>query len=174
MADTPALNRHLERLADHLNRSGHTLATAESCTGGLLAGAFTSLSGASNWYEGGFVTYRLRAKQHVLDIHADTLRTFGAVSEVVAKQMAQQTLAHCDAQLAVATTGLAGPEGDGTDTPVGTLWIAWAGRSGTHPTDPDAWVEAQSYRLTSARQRFREEAVALAVEGLAQRLLPEA
>lgn len=167
---TPSLAEDLERLARHLNDTHHTLATAESCTGGLLAGAFTSLSGASNWYEGGFVTYRLSAKQHVLGIHEDTLRTYGAVSEVVAQQMAEHTLTHCDAQLAVATTGLAGPDGDGTATAVGTLWIAWAGVAGTRGDLATAWVEAQAFTLHATRAEFREQAVELAVAGLTERL----
>ncbi len=170
MSYTPVLIEHLEALARHLNQTQHTIATAESCTGGLLAGAFTSVAGASDWYEGGFVTYRLRAKQHVLGIHEDTLRTFGAVSEVVAKQMVEHTLNHCDAQLAVATTGLAGPEGDGTATPVGTLWIAWAGVAGTHPQHAAAWSEAQAFTLHAPRAEFREQAVELAVCGLTERL----
>lgn len=170
MPYTPTLTKHLDQLAQHLHRTRHTVATAESCTGGMLAGAFTSVAGASNWYEGGFVTYRLSAKQHVLGIHEDTLRTFGAVSEVIAKQMAQRTLTHCDAQLAVATTGLAGPEGDGTATAVGTLWIAWGGVAGTHCTDSEAWVEAQAFTLDAPRDAFREQAVELAIAGLTERL----
>jgi len=170
MPHSDTLVGQLEQLARHLNQTRHTVATAESCTGGLLAGAFTSIAGASDWYEGGFVTYRLSAKQHVLGIHEDTLGTFGAVSEVVAKQMAQHTLAHCDAHLAVATTGLAGPEGDGTATAVGTLWIAWAGIAGTHSSRTDAWVEAQAFTLQAPRGAFRDQAVELAVTGLTERL----
>ncbi len=161
----------LEQLAGHLTTRGHTLATAESCTGGLLAGALTSVAGASTWYEGGFVTYRLSAKQHLLGIHQDTLQTYGAVSEVVAKQMAEHTLTQCDTKLSIATTGLAGPEGDGTPTAVGTLWIAWAGRPGSRRGEPDAWVEAQPFSIHAGRGEFRERAVALAIGGLLERLL---
>ena len=165
-----ALMAKLDRLANYLNASHLTLATAESCTGGLLAGAFTSLAGASNWYEGGFVTYRLRAKRHILGIHEDTLNTYGAVSEVVARQMAEHTLTHCDAHLAVATTGLAGPEGDGTATRIGTLWIAWAGRAGTRRDQADAWVEAAAFSIKAERHQFREQAVTHAIDGLVSRL----
>ncbi len=164
------LEEQLQQLATHLSRHQFTVATAESCTGGLLAGAFTGVAGASNWYEGGFVTYRLSAKQHVLDIHADTLRTYGAVSEVVAQQMAERTLRHCDAHVAIATTGLAGPQGDGTATAVGTLWIGWAGISGTHPKHTEAWVEAEAFNLQAPRDVFRQQAVELAVAGLTKRL----
>ena len=170
MAHSSALTEHLQRLAQHLKRTHHTLATAESCTGGLLAGAFTSIAGASNWYEGGFVTYRLSAKQHVLGIHEDTLKTFGAVSEVVARQMAEHALAHCDAQLAVATTGLAGPEGDGTPTAVGTLWIAWAGLPGTRQNQAGHWTDAAEFTIHAQRGAFRERAVEYAVQGLVERL----
>jgi nicotinamide-nucleotide amidase len=161
----------LAQLADYLATRGHTLATAESCTGGLLAGALTSVAGASTWYEGGFVTYRLSAKQHLLGIHQDTLQTFGAVSEVVATQMANHALSHCHAQLAIATTGLAGPDGDGTPTAVGTLWIAWAGRAGSRRTEPGAWVEAQAFSIHAERGEFRERAVELAISGLLERLM---
>ena len=165
-----SLTENLQRLAHHLNTTRHTLATAESCTGGLLASALTSVPGASTWYEGGFVTYRLSAKQRVLGIHEDTLQTFGAVSEVVARQMAERTLTACNAQLAIATTGLAGPDGDGTQTAVGTLWIAWAGRAGTRKGDACAWVEAQAFSIHAGRSEFREQAVACAVSGLLERL----
>lgn len=170
MSYSTSLAAQLEQLANHLSASHQTIATAESCTGGLLAGAFTSQAGASDWYEGGFVTYRLRAKRHILGIHEDTLNTYGAVSEVVAKQMAEHTLTHCDAQLGVATTGLAGPAGDGTTTGIGTLWIAWAGRAGTRPDQPDAWVEAAAFSINAERHQFREQAVAHAIDGLVSRL----
>ena len=144
------------------------LATAESCTGGLLASAMTAVPGASQWYEGGFVTYRLSAKQHLLDISQDTLAQYGAVSETVARAMAAQTLNHSGAQVSVATTGIAGPDGDGTAAAVGTLWIAWA-----MTTKTQHWVNAELFEIHEARGPFREAAVAHATEGLLARLLSQ-
>ena len=94
---TQALNENLEVLAEYLQQRRLTLATAESCTGGLLAGALTSRPGSSQWYEGGFVTYRISAKHSLLDIQSEMLKVHGAVSEAIAKQMAEHTLSHCDA-----------------------------------------------------------------------------
>jgi len=158
------------RLAQRLDDTHFRLATVESCTGGLLAGSLTSLAGASSWFEGGFITYRLTAKQHLLGIHADTLNTFGAVSEVVATQMVQHTLAQSATDLAIATTGIAGPSSDSTATPVGTLWIAWAGVAGTHRSHEAPWCDAQCFKLSGSRQAFREQAVALSIDGLLSRL----
>ncbi len=169
MAHAP-IESAVARLAQRLADLNLTLATAESCTGGLLAGAITSIAGASNWYEGGFVTYRLSAKQRLLGISADTLRKHGAVSKIVAIQMAQQTLTHCDAQVSIATTGLAGPQGDGTATAVGTLWIAWAMNTTNPHTTNQCWVDAQEFELHLARGAFRETAVAFAIDGLLARL----
>jgi nicotinamide-nucleotide amidase len=155
-------------IGDLLTKNQLRLGTAESCTGGLLAGAFTEVPGASLWYEGGFVTYRLSAKQKLLGISKATLDTYGAVSEVVARAMAEQVLKHSNAHVSVATTGLAGPQGDGTNTAVGTLWIAWALASTKH-----RWVQAEKFEIHAPRGPFREAAVALAVEGLLARLLSQ-
>ncbi|MGI9327918.1 MAG: CinA family protein [Pseudomonadales bacterium] len=165
MTDSDPLVAQIADLAQRLSKAELRLATAESCTGGLLAAAMTSVPGASDWYEGGFVTYRLSAKSRMLDIDPRMLADHGAVSEEVARQMAQQVLAHSDAQVSIATTGLAGPAGDGTQTPVGTLWIAWA-LDGMG----QAWVQAEQFELHSARGPFREAAVAHAVVGLLDRL----
>lgn len=159
------LSAALDQLAAFCVAHQHRVATAESCTGGLLAAACTSIPGSSDWFEGGFVTYRLSAKQRLLGIQPDVLEQHGAVSEVVAKQMVERTLSHADADIAVATTGLAGPAGDGTDTDVGTLWIAWA-----LPEPDGVSISAQRFELHVARGPFREAAVQLAVEGLLERL----
>ena len=160
--DLPAA---LGKLAAHCVRHRHRVATAESCTGGLLAAACTSIPGSSDWFEGGFVTYRLSAKQRLLGIQPEVLEQHGAVSEIVAKQMVEHTLSHAHADIAVATTGLAGPAGDGTDTDVGTLWIAWA-----VPTPAGPHITAERFELHVARGPFREAAVELAVAGLLERL----
>jgi nicotinamide-nucleotide amidase len=116
----------VERLADLLLKKKWRLATAESCTGGLIAGACTDLSGSSNWFERGFITYSNDAKTEMLGVEAALLARRGAVSEQVAQAMAQGALAHSRAQVAVAVTGVAGPTGGSRAKPVGTVWFGFA------------------------------------------------
>lgn len=120
--DTPTL---VQRLADLLQQKQLFLVTAESCSGGLIAGACTDLSGSSNWFERGFVSYSNAAKTELLGVDAALIARHGAVSEEVARAMAQGALAHAHAQVAVAVTGVAGPTGGSPDKPVGTVWFGW-------------------------------------------------
>ena len=101
------------------------MATAESCTGGLIAGACTDLGGSSNWFERGFVTYSNAAKVEMLGVDATLIDTHGAVSEPVARAMAEGAVRHAHAQVSVAVTGVAGPTGGSADKPVGTVWFGW-------------------------------------------------
>ena len=118
--------RLVEDLATALLARGWMLATAESCTGGLIAGACTDLAGSSNWLERGFVSYSNAAKSELLGVDAALIARHGAVSEPVARAMAQGALQHSKAQCALAVTGIAGPGGGSADKPVGTVWFAWA------------------------------------------------
>jgi len=108
------------------------LASAESCTGGMIAAACTDLAGSSAWFERGFVSYSNAAKTELLGVPTGLIATHGAVSEAVARAMAQGALAHAHAQCAVAVTGVAGPSGGSADKPVGTVWFAWATPGGLH------------------------------------------
>lgn len=121
--DTLAL---CHRLAAALTQRGWTLATAESCTGGLIAATCTGLGGASDWFERGFVTYSNAAKTETLGVPAGLIERHGAVSEPVVRAMAEGALRHSRAQVAMAVTGVAGPTGGSADKPVGTVWFAWA------------------------------------------------
>ena len=112
-------------LAEILQKKGWTMATAESCTGGLIAGACTDLSGSSAWFERGFVTYSNDAKTELLGVDEALIEAHGAVSEAVARAMAAGALRHSRAQVSVAVTGVAGPTGGSADKPVGTVWLAW-------------------------------------------------
>ena len=112
-------------LADTLLHKKLKLATAESCTGGLIAGACTDLSGSSNWFERGFVSYSNEAKTDMLGVDAALIERHGAVSEEVARAMALGAVVHSHAQVAVAVTGVAGPTGGSKSKPVGTVWLAW-------------------------------------------------
>lgn len=116
----------VEQLAAKLLQRQWMLATAESCTGGLIAGACTDLSGSSNWFERGFVTYSNTAKSEQLGVPATLIDTHGAVSEDVARAMAAGALAHSHAQVAVAVTGVAGPTGGTAEKPVGLVWFGFA------------------------------------------------
>jgi nicotinamide-nucleotide amidase len=106
--------------------SGQHLVTAESCTGGMIAQLLTERGGSSAWFERGFVTYSNTAKMQSLGVLGDTLRAYGAVSEQVAREMAQGALKHSMAQWAMAVTGVAGPTGGSAEKPVGTVCFAWA------------------------------------------------
>lgn len=122
----------VQAVANTLLRRQWMLATAESCTGGMVAAACTDLAGSSAWLERGFVTYSNAAKTQMLGVDAQLIATHGAVSEPVARAMAQGALQHSAAQVALAITGVAGP-GGGTDAkPVGMVWFGFAGPWGVH------------------------------------------
>ena len=122
----------IQNLADALLRRGWLMATAESCTGGLIAGACTDLPGSSAWFERGFVTYSNAAKTELLGVPAALIEAHGAVSEPVARAMAEGALAHAHVQASVAVTGVAGPSGGSADKPVGTVWFGWCVAGRTH------------------------------------------
>jgi nicotinamide-nucleotide amidase len=114
-----------------LQTRGLRLATAESCTGGLIAAAITEIAGSSAWFERGFVTYSNEAKMELLGVQAATLAQHGAVSEATVREMAAGALAHSHADIALAVSGIAGPGGGTPDKPVGTVCLAWAWRDGS-------------------------------------------
>lgn len=122
--ETPGLDVLL--LADLLQKKGWMLATAESCTGGMIAAACTDLAGSSNWFERGFVTYSNDAKTEMLGVDAALIKQHGAVSEAIVRAMASGALNHSEAQVAVAVTGVAGPTGGSFEKPVGTVWFGFA------------------------------------------------
>jgi nicotinamide-nucleotide amidase len=152
----------IEALARKLGQSlvqKHALcATAESCTGGLVAGAITDIAGSSQWFDRGFVTYTNEAKQDLLGVPEAVLRQHGAVSEAAARAMAEGAVARSLAHLAVAVTGIAGPGGGSPQKPVGTVCFAWAGHG--LPTT------ALTRHFTGGRADVRASAVIAALEGL--------
>jgi nicotinamide-nucleotide amidase len=115
----------VEALAAALLARGQMLATAESCTGGMIAAACTDLSGSSQWFERGFVTYSNAAKVEQLGVDPSVIAQHGAVSELVARAMAFGAVRHSQAQVSVAVTGVAGPTGGSPDKPVGTVWFGF-------------------------------------------------
>ncbi len=147
-------------LADALRARGWRMAAAESCTGGLIAAACTSLAGSSDWFERGFVTYSNAAKTAQLDVPATLIAAHGAVSEPVVRAMAEGALTHAPVQLGVAVTGIAGPDGAVPGKPVGTVWLATA-------TAGDTRVER--LQLPGDRDAVRRQTVAAALAQLLAR-----
>lgn len=126
------LAQPVQALALQLLARNSMLATAESCTGGLIAAACTDVAGSSAWFERGFVTYSNAAKVQMLGVDAALIAQHGAVSEHVARAMAQGAVEHSQAQVALAVTGVAGPGGGSADKPVGLVWFAWSCPGGLH------------------------------------------
>ena len=149
----------LAALANALRGRQWRLAAAESCTGGMIAAACTDLAGSSDWFERGFVTYSNEAKTAMLGVPADVIAAQGAVSEEVARAMAQGALQHAPVQLTVAVTGIAGPGGAVPGKPVGTVWLAWATAAGVH---------AERLQLTGDRAAVRAATVQAALQRLLQ------
>lgn len=149
----------VENVAAAMCRHGLMLATAESCTGGWVAQALTSVSGSSRWFERGFVTYSNRSKQEMLGVSAGTLARYGAVSEQTVREMAEGALQHSHAQVSVAISGIAGPGGGVLDKPVGTVCLAWAAVATA--------TRSQTLHLSGDRQQVRYQAVAAALQGVA-------
>ncbi len=155
MADD--LSEQVQALAQALQDKAYRVATAESCTGGGIASAFTDLAGSSAWFECGFVTYSNKAKERMLGVCAHTLARHGAVSEETVRAMVQGAVAHSDANLAVAVSGVAGPSGGTLAKPVGTVWIAWGDAK---------QQQAQCFYFSGDRQAVRQQSVLAAVRGL--------
>lgn len=150
------------RLGVRLKKRGLKLATAESCTGGWIAEAVTSVAGSSDWFEGGFVTYSNAAKKELLGVRARTLSRHGAVSEAAAREMAAGALARSRAQVAIAVTGIAGPGGGTRRKPVGTVCFAWSRKRRA--------TESVVKHFRGSREGIRRQSVAFALEGLLERL----
>ncbi len=148
-------------LAEQLLARRLLMATAESCTGGLIAAACTDVAGSSAWFERGFVSYSNEAKTELLGVPTALIAAHGAVSEPVARAMATGALAHSRAQVAVAVTGIAGPGGGSADKPVGTVWFAWA-------TPAGVWSEQQVF--AGDRAAVRQATVVHALTTLIERL----
>lgn len=157
--DEPAVRA----LAAALLARGWRLASAESCTGGLVAAACTSVAGSSDWFERGFVTYSNESKIELLGVEPALLEAHGAVSEEVARAMVHGALARSRAQLALAVTGIAGPGGAVPGKPVGTVWLAWGDASG---------IRAERLQLAGDRAAVRAGTVAAALARLIEAARP--
>ena len=164
----------VESLGDALRARRWRLATAESCTGGLLAGTCTAPAGASDWFAAGFVTYANDAKSGLLGVADTLIAAHGAVSAEVAEAMARGALAHAGVQLALSVTGIAGPGGGSAAKPVGTVWL---GLAWTHARETQEGLPAggeaplvgcrtERLNLGGDRAAIRAQTVAIALDRL--------
>ncbi|MCW8825817.1 MAG: nicotinamide-nucleotide amidase [Gammaproteobacteria bacterium] len=148
----------VEKLAELLLGHHWYLTAAESCTGGWLAKSCTDLAGSSGWFERGFVTYTNEAKNEMLGVEKLTIDTHGAVSEETVAEMAAGALAHSHAHIAVAISGIAGPDGGSESKPVGTVCFSWVVKDGESIV--------QTVYFNGDREAVRHQAVEYALDGL--------
>lgn len=165
MADHDAIQSLAEALVTELSESGKAVATAESCTGGWLAKAITDIAGSSAVFGYGIVSYSNGAKESIIGVKNKTLEDHGSVSAEVVTEMAKGTLRLSGADIAVAISGVAGPDGGTKEKPVGTVWFGWAVRDGTN-----AKVDTRCERFTGDRELIREASVAYALQGVRERI----
>lgn len=158
-----AIQSHVQQLASTLLERKQFIATAESCTGGWIAQSLTSLAGSSAWFDSGFVTYSNAAKQRLLNVPAALFEPSGpgAVSEETVLAMTAGAIASSEAMVAVAVSGVAGPDGGSEEKPVGTVWIAW---------QVGDVADARRFLFTGDREAVRLATVEAALDGLLQRL----
>jgi nicotinamide-nucleotide amidase len=152
----------VQQVAQALSQRGWMLATAESCTGGLIAATCTELAGSSAWFDRGVVSYSNEAKTELLGVPAALIDQHGAVSKPVALAMAEGILRRSNAHIAVAVTGIAGPGGGSPDKPVGTVWLAWARRNSV-ADETLALCEATCLSLPGDRAQVRKGTVIAAL-----------
>ena len=154
-----------EEVVSLLNQKGLTLTAAESCTGGLIAKRLTDVSGASAVFHGSLVTYSNRLKEKWLGVQAETLQTYGAVSAQTAREMALGARKAADADLAVAVTGIAGPNSDDTNKPVGLVFIALADK------DSVTVEKYENHFTDNVREQNRTTSAQRALEAVRRYLL---
>ena len=150
------------RVGDALKARNLMMAAAESCTGGWIGQAITMVPGSSKWFDRAFVTYTNEAKQEMLGVSAETLNEFGAVSEQTVREMVAGALARSRANIAVAVSGIAGPDGGSRKKPVGTVLLAWGEKGGG--------IKAQAVHFQGDRDAVRRQTVIAALEGVLARI----
>lgn len=155
--DTYLISRAVAELGENLRVNKNFLATAESCTGGLLASTLTDCPGSSEWFAGSVVAYSNEVKAKLLGVKPELLEKHGAVSEQVVLAMAEGVLKSVGADVSVAISGIAGPTGGTATKPVGTVYMAWAWPSGSR---------ARLYNFSGDRATIKEQAVMTAINGL--------
>lgn len=159
----------IHALAESLRAHGLRMASAESCTGGLIAAACTSVAGSSDWFEQGVVSYSNDAKVELLGVAAELIAAHGAVSEPVARAMVEGVMRTRRVDVAVAVTGIAGPAGGSPSKPVGTVWLAYARRL----ADGSIGTTAERHLFEGDRTEVRAATVQRALQGLLERVRPQ-
>ena len=165
MADAESISTLADALVAELTAAGLTVATAESCTGGWIAKAITDVAGSSAVIGYGIVSYSNAAKTAMLGVQPEALSSHGAVSEAVVREMAAGAIEASGADLSVAVSGIAGPDGGSDDKPVGTVWFAWAVK-----TSNDITIDVDRRLFEGDRETIRSQSVVLALQGLRERL----
>lgn len=165
MADHEAIKELAEALVAELTAGSKAVATAESCSGGWVAKAITDIAGSSAVFHYGIVSYSNGAKESLLGVKIDTLEQHGAVSEAVVAEMAEGALHLSGADVAVAVSGVAGPDGGSEDKPVGLVWFAWAVRDGAKER-----LTTSCMNFAGDRDMVRELTVAHALQGVRERI----
>jgi nicotinamide-nucleotide amidase len=165
MADHESIRKLAEALVEELTESGKAVATAESCSGGWVAKSITDVAGSSAVFGYGIVSYSNGAKESIIGVQNKTLEDHGAVSSEVVEEMAQGTLRLSGADIAVAVSGVAGPDGGTKEKPVGMVWFGWAVRDGAN-----AMVDTSCEQFTGDRELVREASVAYALQGVRERI----
>jgi len=167
------IHERVSRLGQLLKAQGYILATAESCTGGLIAAAMTEVAGSSAWFDHGVVAYSNAAKIEQLGVKQATLDQYGAVSGETVAEMAQGVFKQSSsANLALAVSGIAGPGGGSVEKPVGLVWLAWASRyaeRGTPQTETETETETCCFHFNGDRIAIRAQTVAMALNVLIDR-----
>lgn len=160
------MQKVLDKLILQLQKRRLSVATAESCTGGLVAKLLTDRSGASAWFDAGFVVYSGIAKQRQLDVSEAIIRTAGEVSRRVVTEMAEGAIKKSNANVAIAITGLAGPGGGSKEKPLGMVWVGWAGKNYD--------TETKCFHFDGDRDDIRQQAAEAAMNGLVHYIVKNA
>jgi len=149
----------VSRVGQALSKHDSMVVTAESCTGGMIAEALTSIAGSTAWFDRSYVTYSYESKREMLGVKELTLQKNGAVSQECVEEMALGALQHSHAKVSVACSGIAGPGGGSADKPVGTVWLAWAMQGQTK-------VKTQQFHFDGDREAVRKQTTEAALNGV--------
>ena len=160
------MQKKLDKLVLQLKKRRLLLSVAESCTGGLVAKLITDHAGASEYFDSGFVVYNGQSKHRLLGVSESVVKKSGEVSRHVVTEMAEGAIAHSNAQVALAITGIAGPGGGTKEKPLGMVWIAWAGKN--YQTD------SKCFHFEGDRTSIREQAAEAAISGMAHFIVKNA
>ena len=153
-----AISVNLVSNSPDMSKIGNGIVTNLSCSGGWIGQSLTAVAGSAAWFERGFVTYRNASKVELVGVSPEVISRAGAVSEPVVRAMARGALSHSPADLALAVTGIAGPDGGSVDKPVGTVWLGWVARTGRE--------RAEQYLFAGDREAVRQQSVIEALSGL--------